>query len=161
MSKIRKKSGGSEGPELSNRKARYEYQILETVEAGLVLKGSEVKSLRLGQASLGEAYARIDAGKATLHNFQIQPYEQASHFNHDSKRVKELLLHRREIRKLSIKVKIKGQTLIPLRVYFNDDGRAKIELALAVGKKVHDKRQDARKKQDKRDMQRAVRRGGL
>ena len=125
------------------------------------LKGSEVKSLRLGQASLGEAYARIDAGKATLHNFQIQPYEQATHFNHDSKRIKNLLLHKREILKLEKKVKVKGQTLIPLRVYFNEDGRAKIELALAIGKKLHDKRQDAKKKQDTRDMQRAVRRGGL
>ncbi|HPF40157.1 MAG TPA: SsrA-binding protein SmpB [Phycisphaerae bacterium] len=161
MAKIKKNAKGGGGPEISNRKARFEYQILETVEAGMELKGSEVKSLRLGQASLGEAYARIDAGKATLHNFQIQPYEQATHFNHDSKRIKNLLLHRREILKLEKKVKVKGQTLIPLRVYFNEDGRAKIELALAIGKKLHDKRQDAKKKQDTRDMQRAVRRGGL
>lgn len=161
MSKIRKNSGGGHAAEILNRKARFEYHILETVEAGMELKGSEVKSLRLGQASLGEAYARIDAGKATLHNFQIQPYEQATHFNHDSKRIKNLLLHKREIGKLEKKVKIKGQTLIPIRVYFNESGRAKIELALAIGKKLHDKRQDSRKKQDTRDMQRAVRRGGL
>lgn len=161
MSKFKNKSPGARAPEILNRKARFEYQILETVEAGLELKGSEVKSLRNGNASLGEAYARIDAGKATLHNFQIQPYEQASHFNHDAKRIKNLLLHRREIAKLAKKVQIKGQTLIPLRVYFNESGRAKIELALAIGKKLHDKRQDARKKQDTRDMQRAVRRGGL
>lgn len=161
MSKVKNNSRGPHTPEISNRKARFEYQILETVEAGIELKGSEVKSLRLGQASLGEAYARIDAGQVTLHNFQIQPYEKATHFNHDTKRVKKLLLHKQEIRKLSNKVKLKGQTLIPLRVYFNETGRAKIELALAVGKKLHDKRQTARKKQDQRDMQRAVRRGGL
>lgn len=161
MSKVKKNSDGPRTPEISNRKARFEYHILETVEAGMELKGSEVKSLRLGQASLGEAYARIDNGQATLHNFQIQPYEKATHDNHDTKRVKNLLLHKRELRKLSNKVKIKGQTLIPLRVYFNVAGRAKIELALAVGKKLHDKRQDARRKQDQRDMQRATRRGGL
>lgn len=162
MSKVKKNSGRpNQTPEIQNRKARFEYQILEVIEAGIVLKGSEVKSLRLGQASLAEAYARINAGAILLINFQIQPYEQAGQYNHDSKRHKQLLLHKREIAKLANKVKLKGQTLVPLRVYFNDDGKAKVELALAIGKKLHDKRQSAKKKQDQRDMDRAVRRGGL
>ncbi|MCG8406157.1 MAG: SsrA-binding protein SmpB [Phycisphaerales bacterium] len=143
-------------PTLSNKKARHSYLILEKIEAGIALKGTEVKSLRLGEASLGEAYARIDNGRATLHNFQIQPYKQGNRFNHDPKRVKQLLLHRREIRKLASKVHIKGQTLVPLRVYFNEKGKAKVELALARGKKVHDKRQDERKRQDMKDMARAA-----
>lgn len=143
---------------LTNKKARYAYEILEQVEAGIALKGTEVKSLRLGDASLNEAYARIDRGRVTLHNFQIQPYKQASRYNHDPKRVKQLLLHRREIRRLASKVRLRGQTLIPLKVYFNDRGLAKVSLALALGKKTHDKRQAARKRQDLRDIDRALRR---
>ena len=162
MTKLRKKSAGTGHTiELQNRKARFEYHILETIEAGIALKGSEVKSLRMGQASLGEAYARIDGDQVFLVNFQIQPYEQAGRFNHDPKRLKQLLLHKREIRKLAAKVRIKGQTLVPIRAFFNDDGKVKVELALAVGKKLYDKRQSAKKKQDQRDMDRAVRRGGL
>jgi SsrA-binding protein len=143
-----------------HKKARFEYDILEKVEAGIVLKGTEVKALRAGDASLNEAYARVDSGQATLHNFQIQPYKQANQFNHDPKRVKRLLLHRREIKKLASKVQIRGLTLIPLVVYFNSDGRAKVELALAKGKTHGDKRQTERKKQDVKDMAR-IRRGGL
>jgi len=161
MARVKKNTGRShQSPEIQNRKARFEYHILEIVEAGIALKGSEVKSLRLGQASLAEAYARIDGGQVTLVNFQIQPYEQAGQYNHDSKRAKPLLLHKREISKLATKVRIKGQTLVPLRVYFNQDGKVKVELALAVGKKLYDKREAARKKQDRRDMDRALRRGG-
>lgn len=145
-------------PTLNNKKARHAYLILEKVEAGIALKGTEVKSLRLGEASLGEAYARIDNGQVTLHNFQIQPYKQGNRFNHDPKRVKQLLLHRREIKKLVSKVKIKGQTLVPLRVYFNDKGKAKVELALGRGKKMHDKRQDERKRQDLKEITKRVRR---
>lgn len=144
---------------LVNKKARLNYEILERVEAGIALKGTEVKSLRHGDASLSEAYARIEQGRATLHNFQIQPYKQGNRFNHDPKRVKPLLLHRREIRKLESKVRIKGQTLILLSVYFNDRGLAKVELALAQGKKLHDKRQNERKRQDYKDMARVQRRG--
>jgi SsrA-binding protein len=143
-------------PRLANKKARYQYEILERIEAGIALKGTEVKSLRLGGASLDEAFARIDKGQVTLHNFQILPYAQGNRFNHDPKRIKSLLLHRREIRKLAVGVQIKGQTLIALCVYFNDKGLAKVELALARGKKLYDKRQDQRKRQDDRDMARAI-----
>lgn len=153
-------SNPSTGPRLVNKKARFNFEILERVEAGIALKGTEVKSLRLGDASLGEAFARIDDGQVSLHNFQIQPYKQGNRFNHDPKRPKQLLLHRREIRKLLAKVQIKGQTLIPLAVYFNGKGRAKVELALARGKTHHDKRQDSRKKEDAKEMRRAERRGG-
>jgi len=145
-------------PRLDNKKARHAYEILERVEAGLALRGTEVKSLRLGNASLNEAFARIEDGRATLHNFQIQPYGPGNRFNHDPKRVKPLLLHRREIRKLAARVRIKGLTLIPLRVYFTDRGLAKVELALAQGKKYRDKRQDERKREDEREMARAQRR---
>ena len=149
------------GPRIVNKKARFDYYILEKIEAGIALVGTEVKAIRSGDASLAESYARIDRGRATLHNFQIQPYTQAGRFNHDPKRVKPLLLHRREIRKLASKVQIKGQALIPLRVYFNARGLAKVELALARGKARHDKRQDLRAREDQREMARATRRGGL
>lgn len=137
------------------------FEILERVEAGIALKGTEVKALRAGDASIAEAYARIDAGQVMLINFQIQPYKEGNQFNHDPKRPKRLLLHKREIKKLLARVTIKGQTLIPLSVYFNNRGLAKVELALARGKVTHDKRQDERKKQDLKDIARATRRGGL
>lgn len=146
---------------IQNKKARFDYEILETVEAGIALKGSEVKSLRAGEAAMGDAYARIERGKATLHNFQIEPYKQASIYNHDPKRVKNLLLHKREIKKLEAKVTLKGLTVVPLTVYFNAKGLAKVELALARGKSVSDKRQSIRERETKREMTRAQRRGGL
>jgi SsrA-binding protein len=145
-------------PRLANKKARFNYEILEKVEAGIELRGTEVKSLRLGNGSIAEAYARIEAGQATLHNFQIQPYEQGNRFNHDPKRPKRLLLHRREIRKLASKVQLRGQTLVPLGIYFNSRGLVKVQLALARGKTHRDKRQDERKRQDLDDMGRAMRR---
>ncbi len=144
-----------QAPRITNKKARFNFEILEKVEAGIVLKGTEVKSLRAGDASLAEAYARIDGERATLHNFQIQPYKQGNRFNHDPKRVKDLLLHRREIRKLASKIQIRGQTLVALSVYFNDAGRAKVELALARGKSHRDRRQDVRAREDRREMARA------
>ncbi len=147
-----------DGPRIQNRKATHDFEILERVEAGIALKGTEVKSLRAGDASLAEAYARIDSGQVNLVNFQIQPYKQANLFNHDPKRIKRLLLHRREIKRLMSKVTLKGQTLVPLRVYFNANGLAKVELALAKGRKVHDKRQVERKREDLREIARAQRR---
>ena len=159
MSRDTPKQEKSAQVRISNKKARFNFVILEKLEAGIVLKGTEVKSLRNGDASLSEAYARIDNGQATLHNFQIQPYKQGNRFNHDPKRVKLLLLHRREIRKLASKVQIRGQTLIPLAVYFNSSGRAKVELALARGKTHGDRRQDARAREDRREMTKAERRG--
>jgi SsrA-binding protein len=148
-------------PRLANKKARFNFEILEKVEAGIALKGTEVKSLRLGDASINEAYARVDTGQATLHNFQIQPYKQGNRFNHDPKRVKRLLLHRREIKKLQSKVQIKGQTIIPLCIYFNSRGLVKVELALARGKTHSDKRADERKREDSKEMARARRRGKI
>lgn len=147
-------------PVLHNKKARFNYEILERIEAGIALKGTEVKSLRAGDASLTEAYARIESHQVTLVNFQIQPYKQGTCFNHDPKRPKQLLLHRREIKKLAAKVQIRGQTLVPLSVYFKA-GRAKVELALAKGKSHRDKRQDQREREDRKEIARAQRRGGL
>jgi SsrA-binding protein len=146
---------------LANKKARFNYEILERIEAGIALKGTEVKSLRLGNASVGEAFARVDRGQVTLHNFQIQPYAQGNRFNHDPKRPKQLLLHRREIKRLASKVQIKGQTLVPLVVYFNERGLAKVQLGLARGRTHGDKRQDERRREDEREMARATRRDQL
>ena len=154
-------STAPKAPRLAKKKARFNFEILEKIEAGIALKGTEVKSLRLGDASINEAYARVDAGQVTLHNFQIQPYKQGNRFNHDPKRVKRLLLHRREIKKLHSKVQIKGQTLIPLCIYFNQRGLVKVELALARGKSHSDKRADERKREDGREMAQARRRGRI
>jgi SsrA-binding protein len=155
------KSTSPKAPRLANKKARFNFEILEKVEAGIVLKGTEVKSLRLGDASINESFARVDAGQITLHNFQIQPYKQGNQFNHDPKRVKRLLLHRREIKKLQTKVQIKGQTLVPLAVYFNSRGLVKVELALARGKTHADRRADERQREDRQEMSRAQRRGRI
>ncbi|MBX3396041.1 MAG: SsrA-binding protein SmpB [Phycisphaerae bacterium] len=148
----------TETPRIVNRKATAEFEILEKIEAGIALKGTEVKSLRNGDASLTEAYARIDGRQVSLINFQIQPYKEGGVFNHNPKRIKRLLLHKGEIKRLLSKVTIKGQTLIPLRVYFNANGLAKVELALARGRQIHDKRQVQRKRQDLRDIARVMKR---
>lgn len=154
------KARAQSAPRLINKKARFNFEILERLEAGIALKGTEVKSIRAGDASISEAFARIQDGQAALFNFQILPYKMAGPFNHDPKRPKQLLLHKREIKKLAAKVQIRGQTLVPLAVYFKG-GRAKVELALARGKTHRDKRQDERAKEDHRDMARAQRRGGI
>lgn len=161
MAKDTPQKGSPQPAPLQNKKARFSYEILSKVEAGIALKGTEVKSLRQGGASLAESYARVDRGQVVLINFQIQPYKEGNRYNHDPKRPKQLLLHKREIKKLSAAVQIKGQTLIPLSVYFNKEGRAKVELALARGKTHGDKRHDERKKEDRKEMMRAQRRGGL
>lgn len=161
MAKDTKKPPANQPPAMLNKKARHEFEILAKVEAGISLKGTEVKSIRQGGASLTEAYARIDAGQIRLINFQIQPYKEGNRYNHDPKRPKQLLLHKREIKKLTAAVQIKGQTLIPLSIYFNKDGLLKVELALARGKTHRDKRQDERKKEDSREIRRAQRRGGM
>ncbi|HEX5521481.1 MAG TPA: SsrA-binding protein SmpB [Longimicrobiaceae bacterium] len=137
-----------------NRKARHEYHILETWEAGLVLQGTEVKSLRDGRANLQDAFARIDRGEVFLYNLHISPYEAGNRFNHDPLRPRKLLLHRREIRKLIGEVEQQGLTLVPLEIYFRR-GRAKTTLALVRGKKLHDKREDLRRRDAEREMERA------
>lgn len=141
----------------TNRKARHEFLILETYEAGLVLQGSEIKSIRAGQISLAQAYISIDGSQAWLLNAHIAPYDQASHFNHDPLRQRKLLLHRSEIRKMWENVRQKGTTIIPLRVYLKD-GRAKIEIAVAKGKKLYDKRADIAKRDVERELERQYKR---
>lgn len=143
------------GKRILNKKARMTYHILETVEAGIALKGPEVKSLRLGAASLDEAFARIDVDGVTLLNCQIDHYKQATTVELHPKRPRRLLLTRREIKKLSGKTEVRGQTLIPLAIYFNEKGLAKVELALAKGKTHGDKREALRDKDAKREMDRA------
>ena len=141
----------------TNRKARYEYFLLETFEAGLALLGSEIKSIRAGQMSLAEAYVDIQNGRdAWLIEAHIAPYAQANRLNHDPKRKRRLLLHKRQIRELWNAVRIKGMTIVPTRVYLKD-GRAKIEIALARGKRAYDKRAVIAKRDESRDQERASR----
>ncbi|MDD4753437.1 MAG: SsrA-binding protein SmpB [Desulfitobacteriaceae bacterium] len=134
-----------------NRKARHEFFIVETYEAGMALQGTEVKSLRAGKANLQDAFARVENGEIYLYNMHISPYEQGNRFNHDPKRTRKLLMHKYEINKLFGKVREKGLTLVPLKVYFSR-GRAKVELALAQGKKLYDKRDAQAEKDAKREM---------
>ena len=138
-----------------NRKARYEYFIEESYEAGMVLRGSEVKSLRDGKANLKDSYARILKGEVFLLNAHISPYPAANQFNHEPDRTRKLLLHKKEIRRLTGKVKERGLTLIPLRLYFRD-GKAKVELGLARGKKLYDKREVLRRKVAQREVERSL-----
>ncbi len=137
----------------SNKKARRNFTILETFEAGIVLVGTEVKSLRAGKASMNESYAKIDQGEVWLLQFHISPYTHGNVFNHDPRRPRKLLLHKQEIRRLIGKVTEKGLTLVPLKAYFKN-GKVKIELALGKGKKIHDKREDLKRKAVKRDLER-------
>lgn len=139
-----------------NRRARFDYTILDTWEAGIVLTGSEVKSLREGKANLTDAYAILKDGEVYLLNLHVSPYEKASFFNHEPTRTRKLLLHRKEIKKLIGSVERQGLTLIPLELYFKR-GRAKVLIALGKGKQSHDKRADIKRKDDEREMQRAVR----
>lgn len=130
----------------SNRKARHEFHIESTIETGIVLKGTEVKSIRKGSLNIGEGYAMIENGEVFLYNVHISPYEQGNIQNVDPLRVRKLLLHKREILKLQNEIVLKGRTLIPLKVYLNDRGKVKLELAVAQGKKLYDKRQDIAKR---------------
>ncbi|SDF67562.1 SsrA-binding protein SmpB [Sporolituus thermophilus] len=139
-----------------NRKARHDFHIHETYEAGIVLTGTEVKSLRAGKANLKDSYARIENAEVMLHNMHISPYEQGNRFNHEPLRTRKLLLHRYEINKLIGKTKEKGFTLVPLKIYFTR-GKAKVELAVATGKKLYDKREDMAERDAKREMDRALR----
>jgi SsrA-binding protein len=138
-----------------NRRARHEFLIEETIETGLVLLGSEIKALREGKANLKDSYGRIEGGEVWLWNAHISPYGPASRFGHEPTRSRKLLLHRAEIARLHGKVKERGLTLVPLRLYFKN-GRAKIELALARGKKQHDKREAIRDREVRREIDRAL-----
>lgn len=143
-----------------NRKARHEYAIEDTIEVGVVLTGSEVKSLREGRANIAEAYAQDQRGDLVLVNAHIPEYAGASRFNHEPRRPRRLLLHRRELNKLLGAVRREGKTLVPLAIYFNPRGRAKVELALVRGKKAHDKRADARTREWQREKERLMRAKG-
>jgi SsrA-binding protein len=138
-----------------NKKARHDYLIIDTYEAGLVLTGTEVKSLRQGRASLADGFVQLDGGEAWLHNVHVPEYSQGTWTNHSARRKRKLLLHREEIDKLAAKSQETGHTIVPLVLYFKD-GRAKVEIALAKGKKEYDKRQTLREKQDRRETERAI-----
>lgn len=139
---------------VSNRKARHEYHVLQTHEAGMVLQGTEVKSLRNGKANLQDAFARFSGGELWLYNLHISPYEAGNRHNHDPLRPRKLLLHRREMRRLVGEAEQEGLTLVPLDIYFRG-GIAKLTLALVRGKKLHDKREDLKTREVKREMERA------
>jgi SsrA-binding protein len=143
-----------------NRRARYDYEIVEVVEAGLQLFGSEVKSLREGKASLGESYAGQEDSELYLLNAHIPEYPQSGRFNHEPKRRRKLLLHRKEIDRLAAAVQRDGMTLVPLKLFFNDRGIAKLELALARGKKMHDKREAEKERTWNREKSRLLRERG-
>jgi SsrA-binding protein len=143
----------------TNRKARHLYTIVESIEAGIELKGTEVKSLRASQVNFLDSYAVIESGQAYVVNLHIAPYEKAARDNHDPMRRRRLLLHRAEIRRLFVKIEQRGLTLIPLAIYF-DRGHAKLELGLGRGRKTHDRREAIREREEKRDMERQQRRHG-
>lgn len=141
---------------ITNRKARHEYHIEETYETGIALTGTEIKSIRAGKANLQDSYARVENGELILYNMHISPYEQGNRFNHEPKRPRKLLMHKREIMRLLGLTREKGLSLIPLQLYFNKRGWVKVELALARGKKKYDKREDIAARDAKREMDRAM-----
>lgn len=142
----------------NNKKARHDYFIEDTYEAGIVLTGTEIKSVRLGKVNIKESYAKVQDNAVFIFGMHISPYEQGNIFNVDPLRPRKLLLHKKEIRKISDKLAQQGLTLVPLRMYINEDGRAKMEIAIGRGKKLYDKRADIAKRDAERKMQRAVRR---
>jgi SsrA-binding protein len=158
----KKGAAKASGPQLKhvseNRKARHRFDVLETLECGMVLMGSEVKSLREGKVSLDEAYGRVRDGEFWLFGCDIPEYKQASIWNHEPKRPRKLLLHRRELHRFANKAHEKGLTLVPLKIYFNERGVAKVLFGLCRGRKLHDKRENLKKADAKRDLQRAMRR---
>jgi len=142
---------------LTNRKAYRDYEVLESLESGIELKGSEVKSLRAGKINLNDSFARIDKGEVFLHNAHISPYAEASYLNVEPDRTRKLLLHKGQITKIEGKLTQKGLTLIPLKVYFNDRGFVKMELALCKGKKLYDKRDSIKRRETDLAVRRAMR----
>src|SRR5690606_34855338 len=143
-----------------NRRARYDYFLEDSVEAGLALTGTEVKSLRNGRANIAESYAAVEGDQIVLVNADIPPYGQANRFNHEPRRPRKLLMHRKQINKLIGAVQREGRTIIPVKLYFNDKGLAKLEIALAKGKKVHDKRETEAARDWQRDKARLMREKG-
>jgi SsrA-binding protein len=143
----------------TNRKAFHDYAIEERLEAGIVLQGTEVKSLREGRVNLRDSYASVDKGVVRLHNCHISPYSHGNIMNHNPLRARTLLLHKKEIRKLIGQTQLKGLTLVPLRIYFSPRGHAKVELALARGKKEYDRRETIKEREAGREMERAMKDG--
>ncbi|MER9459114.1 SsrA-binding protein SmpB [Mesorhizobium sp. M0387] len=143
-----------------NRKARFSYEVLDTVEAGLVLTGTEVKSLRQGQANIQDSYASVEGGEIWLINSYLPEYLQANRFNHEPRRRRKLLLNKRELAKLAQSIDREGMTLVPLKIYFNDQGRAKLLLAVGRGKKLHDKRETEKQRDWSREKGRLMKERG-
>lgn len=140
-----------------NRRARFDYELLEVFEAGLALQGTEVKSLRSGKAGLGEAYASVEGNELMLINAYIPEYGLGNRFNHEPRRPRKLLLHRRQIDRLAAAIQREGLTIVPLKLYFNEKGRAKAEIALARGRKTHDKREHLKQRSWEREKARVLR----
>lgn len=143
--------------EILNRKARYNYQIFDTIEAGIVLTGTEIKSIRSGKANIKDSYATIKKGEVLLINMHISPYENGNIFNHEETRTRKLLLHKKEIKKIESKITLEGYTLVPLKIYFKH-GIAKIELGIAKGKKNYDKRETIKQRDIERDIKARLKR---
>lgn len=143
---------------ISNRKATHDYAIIQKFEAGISLTGTEIKSIRSGMINFKDSFAKIKDGQCWLMNFHISPWEKASFFNHEAERPRRLLLHRQEIRRMKSKVDELGMTLVPLNIYINDQGRCKLTIALAKGKKTYDKRDSLQQKDMARDKERSLRR---
>jgi len=150
------------GTVIKNRKAYHEYEVLEKYEAGIALVGTEVKSIRAGQLKITEAFCQVNTSmQLELHQLEISPYRFGNVFNHDATRIRRLLMHRREIGKLNQRMKEKGLTLIPIRMYFNNRGRVKVEIAICRGKNLYDKRQSLKAKDAKREVTRALKEVGF
>ena len=156
MAQSKSQKSRSGPPSIKNKRAFYEYHVLEKVEAGIALQGTEVKSIREGKITLGESYVRVDGDEVFLVNCHIPEYKAGSWTNHDPTRKRKLLLHRREIAKLRVRVEEKGLTIVPLRLYFNKRGYAKLEIGVSRGKQVHDKRESVKKRDAARDIQRQL-----
>ena len=144
------------GINIKNKKASFEFEFIETYTAGIVLTGTEIKSMRLSKASIAEAYGLISKNEILLRNMYIQPYENGTHYNHQPRRDRKLLLNRSEINKIDRKIKSKGLTLVPVNLFINKKGLAKVEIALAKGKKIYDKREDLKKKDAKREIDKKI-----
>ena len=141
---------------IKNKKASFEFEFIETYTAGIVLTGTEIKSIRLSKASIAEAYGLISKNEILLRNMYIQTYENGTHYNHQPRRDRKLLLNRSEINKINRKIKSKGLTLVPVNLFINKKGLAKVEIALAKGKKIYDKREDLKKKDAKREIDKKI-----
>lgn len=143
---------------IKNKRARFEYHLEDIFTAGIVLTGTEIKSIRNGKASILESYGVFDNGQVFLRNMHVSPYENGSFYNHQARTDRKLLLNKKEIKKIEKFLKTKGNTLVPLKLFLSEKGWLKVEIACAIGKKLHDKREDLKQKDDKRDMDRAMKR---